>query len=256
MHDLASRDNPENRKNLYEALLASMLLIPVPEIPSGVMPGIQTLQAKTPFQLITGLNGRNQKVTPAFTDLEALRTWNSNIPYIGLNAGDHFRIVLGTEIQEVIINPFDPAKKMIRPTGTVTRREVEFLAQGTIPSRMSQNIDQHDLSANDIRAIGVPAQRLSVDVEDALRSKAFDLGDVDQLYAFQMATQAASSTVVGIELQVDLPPGERNAIVRSLGDSVQPMLGAGWLDFLILRGALGDQIRSVGLLIFSRRRRS
>jgi hypothetical protein len=36
MHEIALSDNPENRKKLYQALLGSMLLVPVPEIPQGL----------------------------------------------------------------------------------------------------------------------------------------------------------------------------------------------------------------------------
>ena len=38
MHELALKDNEENRRTLHEVLLGSMLLIPVTEIPPGLSP--------------------------------------------------------------------------------------------------------------------------------------------------------------------------------------------------------------------------
>ena len=52
MHDIALNENPENRKKVYEALLGSMLLVPVAEIPadlSGLGPGLQRRPARRRF---------------------------------------------------------------------------------------------------------------------------------------------------------------------------------------------------------------
>src|SRR6202041_4196423 len=98
MHDIALNENPENRKKVYEALLGSMLLVPVAEIPadlSGLGPGLHTATSKTQIQLRRITDGNQIQVTVAFTDLEALKMKDPNAPFLGLNAPQLFRLVAG-----------------------------------------------------------------------------------------------------------------------------------------------------------------
>jgi hypothetical protein len=257
MHDIALNENPENRKKVYEALLGSMLLVPVPEIPADLNslgPGLHTATSKTQIQL-RRITDRNQiQVTAAFTDLEALRNWDPNTPYLGLNAPDLFRLVMGTDIQEVAINPFDPSRKMIRPGGRVTRAELELLAKGIVPGSPESKIAQVQLKANEKVLIGRPAHPPSPAVEELLRSTAASFSSIGELYLFQMATQAGSShTVIGINLSEDVSREQQDEIARSLGASVQAELKTGQsMDFMFLRGAMRDQIRKLGAVIFRR----
>jgi SseB protein N-terminal domain/SseB protein C-terminal domain len=257
MRDIALNENPENRKKVYEALLGSMLLVPVPEIPadlSSLGPGLHTATSKTQIQL-RRITDRNQvQVTAAFTDLEALRNWDSNTPYLGLNAPDLFRLVMGTDIQEIAINPFDPVRKMIRPGGRVTRSEFELLSKGIVLGSPESKIAQVQLKANEKVLIGRPANPPGLAVEELLRSNAATFSAIAELYVFQMATQAGSShTVVGINLSEDVSREQQDEIARSLGTSVQGELKGGQsLDFMFLRGAMREQIRGLGALIFRR----
>lgn len=41
---------------------------------------------------------------------------------------------MGTDIQQIVINPFDPIRKMIRPGGRVARWEADLLSKGLIPA--------------------------------------------------------------------------------------------------------------------------
>jgi hypothetical protein len=254
MHELASNEKPENRKKVYEALLGSMLLVPVPEIPAGLSPGLQTTTDEVRIQL-TGMTDRNQlRVTAAFTDLEALRNWDPNTPYLGLKAQELFRFVMGTDIQEVAINPFDPIRKMMRPGGRVTRPEIDLLSKGLLPSRVGPKDVQFQLKANEKVFIGRPAHPPSQAIEELLRSKAASLPAIAELYIFQMATQAGSShTVVGIDVSENLARGEQDEIARSMGVAIRPELKPGQsLDFLFLRGPMRDQVRALGAPIFRR----
>jgi hypothetical protein len=257
MHDIAINENPENRKKVYEALLGSMLLVPVAEIPadlSGLGPGLHTATSKTQIQL-RRITDRNQiQLTAAFTDLEALRNWDPNTPYLGLNAPDLFRLVMGTDIQEVAINPFDPSRKMIRPGGRVTRAELELLSKGIVPGSPESKIAQVQLKANEKVFIGRPANPPTPALEELLRSTAASFPAISELYVFQMATQGGTShTVVGINLGEDVSREQQDEIAQSLGASVQAELkGRKSLDFMFLRGAMRVQIRKLGGLIFRR----
>src|SRR5579862_4103106 len=98
MHELALSDNQENRKKFYQTILGSMLLVPVPEVPKGLGPGMQTTQGDVQLQLTGMLDRNNVRVTTAFTDAEALRNWDPNTPYLGLKAQELFRFAMGTDI--------------------------------------------------------------------------------------------------------------------------------------------------------------
>lgn len=261
MHDIALNETPENRKTVYEALLGSMLLVPVPEIPAdlaGLGPGLHTATSKTRIQLrrITDRDAdlKQVPITAAFTDLEALKNWDPHTPYLGLNAPDLFRLVVGTDIQEVAINPFDPVRKMIRPGGRVTRAELELLANGIVPGSAASTTAQLQLKANEKVLIGRPAKPPSSAVEELLKSKAATFPSIAELYVFQMATQAGSRhTVIGINLGEDVSRELQEEIARSLGASVQAELKGGQeLDFMFLRGTMREQIRGLGGLIFRR----
>jgi len=254
MNELALHEKPENRKQVYEALLGSMLLVPVPEIPVGLVSGLQTTTNEMQIQLTWVTDRKQVRVTAAFTDLEALRNWDPNTPYLGLKAQELFRFVMGTDIQEVAINPFDPIRKMIRPGGRVTRPEIDLLSKGLLPSRVGPKDVQFQLKANEKVFIGRPAHPPSQAIEELLRSKAASLPAIAELYIFQMASQAGSNhTVVGIDVSENLARGEEGEIARSMGVAIRPELKPGQsLDFLFLRGPMRDQVRALGAPIFRR----
>lgn len=254
MHELALKENPENRKNLYEALLGAMLLIPVPEIPSGLGPGLQTTKTNVQLKFTPILDRDKRQVAPAFTDVEALQNWDPNTPYVGLKAQEFFRLVMGTDFHAIVINPFDPIRKMIRPGGRVTRAELDLLSKGIAPTRVGPSGVQFQLKSNERVAIGIPVKRPSSSVETSLRNKASELPEIGELYLFQMATQVGSThTVIGIELNKTVPRALEDEIARTLGAYIQAKLESGQsLDFLILRGFMRDQVKATGILLFQR----
>lgn len=255
MHELALKECPENRKNVYQALLGAMLLIPVPEIPPGLDPGpgLHTTTTGVQLQFSVMLDRNHKRVAPAFTDAEALQNWDPNTPYIGIKAQEFFRLVMGTDIQAIMINPFDPIRKMIRPGGRVTRAELELLSKGIVPTQIGPKGVQFQLKSDEARYIGVPAKRPSVGLEASLREKASQVPEIAELYLFQMATKGSSHTVIGIVLDKIIDRTVEDQIAAALGEHIQLQIGKGKsLDFLILRGSFRDQVRATGILIFRR----
>jgi hypothetical protein len=229
-----------------------MLWVPVPEVPRELGAGLQT--TKGPVQLqITGITDRDgTRLTPAFTDSEALRNWDPNTPHLAIKAQELFRLVMESNIQGIIINPFDPIRKMIRPGGRVTRAELDLLSKGLIPSHIGRKGVQFQIKANEKIFIGRPAHPPSQAVEELLKSKAASFPSIAELYLFQMATQAGPShTVIGINLCESVARDQQDEIAKGLGTSVQPELKHGQaLDFMFLRGSTLDQVRGAGALIF------
>jgi len=97
MGEVASNDGAENRKKLYETLLGSMLLVPIPEIPSGLAPGLHTSTHETRIQL-AAVTDRNQvRVTSiskhSETGTQIRHTWDSKPKScFGLLWGPIFRL--------------------------------------------------------------------------------------------------------------------------------------------------------------------
>ncbi|MHB8217342.1 MAG: SseB family protein [Candidatus Sulfotelmatobacter sp.] len=254
MEEVASNDSPVNRKKLYDALLGSMMLVPTPEVPAGLSPGLNTTREETQIRLTSVTDRNGIKIAAAFTDAEALRNWDPNTPYIGLKAQDLFRIIMATDVQELAINPFDPIRKMIRPGGRVKRDEMHLLSAGIPPSFSGQKVAQVQLNESDKVFIGRPAHPPSAEVDELLKGQALSFPSIAELHVFQMATRTGGShTVVGIILSGDASRSQEEEIVWAMGASVRPELESDQsLDFLFLRGPMQDQVRALGAAIFRR----
>lgn len=255
MHRMAAADNTENRKSLYEALLGSTLIIPTPELPEGLRaPRGKLAEGNTKIAMVGFNDKQGRKVTPAFTDLEALRTWDPNTPSLGLKAQALFQMIIGTDFQALVINPFDPIRKMIRPGGWVTRSELDLLSKGIAPGRIRQKGFQFQLKTDQMVAVGIPAVRPSPEVEQALKAAAAAIPEISELYLFQIATpQGYSQSAIGIGVAEGLAREKEDDLCVKLGEASQMKLARGQsLDFLVLRGRMGRDIRERGLLIFRR----
>jgi SseB protein N-terminal domain/SseB protein C-terminal domain len=251
MQKVATNDNPENRKELYEAFLASMLLLPVPEPPAELSPGMHTLQSGVQLQFVRLMDARQTPVSVAFTDAEALRNWDPNTPYLGLKAVDIFRALITTDIHELVLNPFDPIRKMIRPGGRVKRAEFEVLANGQIPSDLGHQ--QIRINAEEKVLVGLPANPPSAAIQELLRGRAMDISAVSELYFFQMARGQSSNTVIGIGLAHEVDDKAKQEIAQALGTAIQHHIEPGKpLDLMFLNGPFGEHIRKIGGVIFRR----
>lgn len=252
MHEIALNDTPEKRSRLYNALLTSTLLIPVPRVPPGLSAGLQTAAEGFPVQLPIMLDRQQRRITVAFTDLEALGEWSPNSPYLGLAARVLFQSVMRTDLQQVVINPFLSNRSPVRPGGQVTRPEMELLALGQIPGKLGPGIMQFELGQNHQVNIGKPAHPPSEKIQALLKKAAAEHADIAAVYLFQMAIASGSShCVAGVVLDGAPPMAKQESIVVSLGSCIRPELSANQsLDFMFLTGALRQQVEKIGILIF------
>ncbi len=132
---VARADTSANRHMLYQALLKTWFMVPMREMPAAA-PGFHDVDENTAAKFSLEHDGDGNPVLPVFTDEEALRNWNPDIAWIAMQGPGFFRVVAGTAAADIVINPFEPenpASKMIRPGGRVTRWEFELLAQGLDP---------------------------------------------------------------------------------------------------------------------------
>lgn len=249
IQNVGSADSPQNRDKLYRLLLDCLLFVPVREIPEELRPGTAAGGRPCNISLQQLRDKQQNAVTPAFTDEEALRNWDPNTPFLGLRAREYFRMVKGTEISAILINPFDPIRKMLRPGGRLARFEFEALSEGILPGRLEASGAMHMTFAEAKTAqIGPPATQLPANILDALVATGRRAAEIKELYLFDMASESGGGhVVIGIDLTRRLDAAEMQKVLKGLAEAVHPMLlGRKYLDFMVLNNALGDDIRRVG----------
>ena len=124
-------------------------------------------------------------VAVAFTDEEALRNWNKSIPWIALQGTRFFQAVASTEAEEIVINPYEldnPASKMIRPGGRVTRWEFEELAEGRIPQEDSNEQQAEPQSV----LVTMPKQMPTPEMFNAIDKVAGSFSEIAAMYFGQV----------------------------------------------------------------------
>ena len=138
---VAHDDSPQNRRTLYQSMLNTWFVVPTREVAPD-KPGFSTVPANVADSFSLEHDSNGQLVAVAFTDEEALRNWSLSIPWVALQGNAFFQAVAGTQAEEIVINPYEPANpssKMIRPGGRVTRWEFEALAEGRLPGSDSNS---------------------------------------------------------------------------------------------------------------------
>ena len=256
-------DNSENRKKMYEILLTSTLLIPTPEIPTASESNDHQGSIALQLHGITDKQGR--KLTPAFTDVEALRNWDPNTPSLSANARGLFEFISENRPENmpktmpgmgVVINPFDPIRKMIRPMLIITRPECEVLALGLVPRTLPSGLVGCQLPAGMGRSgsIQPPNQTLPPALEEVLHRSAESVPEIATLYVFSFAhTHGSPQLTVGLGLDRNVAKERVRLIVENLWSAAAPRLGElKTLDFIVLAGQDVAQVEAAGNKIYQR----
>jgi hypothetical protein len=255
MNAVAFAYNPKNRKKMYEALLPSTLLIPTPEIPITSVSNEHQASVSLQHHWITDKQGR--KLTPVFTDIEALRNWDPNTPSLSGPARGLFEVISKNfpDIQGVVINPFDPIRKAIRPTGIVTSGEFEVLSRGSVPRHEGAGLFGHDLPSTSL-GIQPSNQTLPTAAVEVLCNSASRFREIARLYLFSIAhAHGASQLTVGLGLDGGITRERQQFIVQTLWGAVAPSLiqtEVKNLDFVVLSGKITAQVEQNGSTIYSR----
>ena len=246
MQDIAQADTPENRAKLYQLFLTSWLFVPVPELPAN---RAGKPEAATMSITLAALNDKNnQHVTPAFTDVEALQNWDPNTPYLAIRAQELFRAVKGTDVEAIIINPYDPIRKMLRPGGRIARFEFLALAEGYVPGSPTGLGVPLTIPAGQKVGLRVAGRPPAESILARLRETANRIPEIRALYVFEMVTAGdAVHTVVGIELNSS-NTSDAGRIPSLMGNAIQPLLERNQsLDFMIVSEAkLTNEIMEAG----------
>jgi hypothetical protein len=249
---VAHNDTPQNRQTLYQSMLQTWFVAPTKEaVPD--QPGFSTVPANVADSLSLEHDSSGQPVAVAFTDEEALRNWNKTIPWIALQGTAFFQAVASTEAEEIVINPYnvdDPASKMIRPGGRVTRWEFEELAEGRIPEEDSNEQAVESQSV----LVTMPEQMPTPEMFNAISEVAASFPEIVAMYFGQVIyPNGESHWTIAVEFAA---PSDKqlNRIMTALAEAARRVFPkSANADLLLASTALGQSVKTLGKKFYSSR---
>jgi hypothetical protein len=249
---VAHNDTPQNRQTLYQSMLQTWFVAPTKEaVPD--QPGFSTVPANVADSLSLEHDSSGQPVAVAFTDEEALRNWNKTIPWIALQGTAFFQAVASTEAEEIVINPYnvdDPASKMIRPGGRVTRWEFEELAEGRIPEEDSNEQAVESQSV----LVTMPEQMPTPEMFNAISEVAASFPEIVAMYFGQVIyPDGEPHWTIAVEFAA---PSDKqlNRIMTALAEAARRVFPkSANADLLLASTALGQSVKTLGKKFYSSR---
>ena len=254
MNEIAREDTPATREGVYQAFLNSWLWFCVPEMPEGWKPGMTVVTEGMKIQVATPNNNKGDKVLPVFTDIDALKNYDPNTPHLAFQSIEVFKMALKMDIAEIVVNPFDPVRKPIRPGGTVTRREFEALANGMIPQRGADGRSQVLTVKKPTQVqIGRCPTSVSAEIRARLHSAAIQFVEVERIFRFRTryVETGTISDVLGLVCNVN---EERvQAIAAGIMSAIQPLLPSGqYIDLKVLGASDLALMQQYGEVVYER----
>jgi hypothetical protein len=195
-----------------------------------------------------------QPVAVAFTDEEALRNWNKTIPWIALQGTAFFQAVASTEAEEIVINPYnvdDPASKMIRPGGRVTRWEFEELAEGRIPEEDSNEQAVESQSV----LVTMPEQMPTPEMFNAISEVAASFPEIVAMYFGQVIyPNGETHWTIAVEFAAVPSDKQLHRMMTALAEAAQSVFPKRVAaDLLLASTALGESVKTLGKQFYNSR---
>lgn len=238
MHEVALDDTPEKRRTVYAELLAAVLLVPTPE--TTFPPGAHVADGTMSFQIIGIKDASGKDVTPAFTDDEALRNWDSKTASVGLRAADYFKMVASIPaFQEIVINPFVAGRKMIRPGGRVTRREFESLAKGVLPDPKPALQTINAAAGTEMRFKKLE-NRFPDSAMQQIREILARFEEAQSAFLLKVAYgQEKPHSAIAVHFSISLPQEKQRLLAKLVLETVRSLLAKGEVfDMIPMSGSL------------------
>ena len=248
---VAHDDSPQNRRALYQSMLQTWFVAPTKEaVPD--QPGFSTVPANVADSLSLEHDSSGQSVAVAFTDEEALRNWHKTIPWIALQGTAFFQAVASTEAEEIVINPYDvddPASKMIRPGGRITRWEFEELAEGRIP----QTEDDAETQTAQSVLVTMPKQMPTSEMFNAISQVAVGFPEIVAMYFGQVIyPDGEPHWTVAVEFAADPPAKLVKHTIAALVEAARRVFPKRVnADLILASTALGESVKTLGKKFYS-----
>ncbi|HEY2361861.1 MAG TPA: SseB family protein [Candidatus Angelobacter sp.] len=251
MLTVAKDDTPQNRQTLYQSMFNAWFIVPTREVPPEE-PGFHNTPTNIADSFSLEHNSEGQLVAVAFTDEEALLNWNKSIPWIALQGTAFFQAAASTEVEEIVINPYEPENpesKMIRPGGIVRRWEFEELAEGKIPEKGSTEKVVEPQSV----LVTMPKQMPAPEVFDTMGAAAGKFADVVAMYFAQVTyPDGEPHWTIAVEFAIGTSAKQVKHAMAALvkaGRHVFPKSVTA--DLLLGSSALGQSVKTTGKKFYS-----
>ena len=222
--------------------------------PAPDTPGFHDVQENTGATFSLEHDSAGELVAVAFTDEEALRNWNKSIPWIALQGTAFFQAVASTEAEEIVINPYDvddPAAKMIRPGGRVTRWEFGELAEGRIPRPDSNEQAVESQSV----LVTMPKQMPTPEMFNAISQAAVGFPEIVAMYFGQVIyPDGEPHWTVAVEFAAAPSDKDLRRKMTALVEAAQRVFPKSInADLLLASAALGESVKTLGKKFYSAR---
>jgi hypothetical protein len=250
---VAQDDSPQNRRIFYESMLRTWFVAPTKEeVPD--QPGLSIVPETVAEFLSLEHDSGGQPVVVSFTDEEALRNWNKTLPWIALQGSAFFQAVASTEAEEIVINPYDvddPAAKMIRPGGRVTRWEFEELAEGRIPK---QDSNEQAVESQSF-LVTMPKQMPTPEMFNAICQLAVDFTEITAMYFGQVIyPDGEPHWTIAVEFAAASLDKDLRRKMTALVEAAQKVFPKSInADLLLASTALGESVKTLGKQFYSAR---
>lgn len=252
---VAHDDSPQNRQTLYQSMLQTWFVAPTKDaVPD--QPGLSMVPTNIAGSLSLEHDSSGQPVAVAFTDEEALRNWNKTTPWVALQGTGFFQAVASTEAEEIVINPYDlddPASKMIRPGGRVTRWEFEELAEGRIPQIRTED-DTEPQTAQSV-LVTMPMQMPSPEMFKAISDVADGFPEIAAMYFGQVIyPDGEPHWTIAVEFAAVPSDKHLNRMMPALVEAARRVFPETiTADLLLASTALGESVKTLGKKFYSSR---
>jgi SseB protein N-terminal domain len=235
MQRVVEHDTRENRRALFELLLASTLLAATADpLPPGIEPDLATVA------------GENGPVLPVFTRPDALLAWRpSGYAPMAVSGRALFEMAARSDTARVEVNPASV------PRGWISRTEIEVLARGRLPLDPTQERAQ----VGEMK-VGPPAVRPPDALIQAAR-RALE-AQPNAVAGWLFATEPADGTaqlMVGVQLARGLDRAATDETMQAIVEETWARsTEADRLRFMVVaqRGLYASLRRGAGELIFKR----
>jgi SseB protein N-terminal domain len=251
---LAKKDTIEERKRFYRLLSEAILWMPTSELSDKfARAGSHISDEATQLQIV-GFDVEGRKRTPVFTDEEALRSWDPNTPSVGLPAKAYFGMIVRTAMDDVVLNPFQPNRKMIRPGAIITRLEFQAIAEGMIPTGFDKGGVQLTITTPHKSTIRPATEPLTAEQRTAILSLAENIPRLRAVFHYEAEFEHAGvHRVIGLEFRGFVSGEQTSEIIRNLGQLIQKHLRRGEsIDFTVLNAESAAMAEKSGETVFSR----
>lgn len=246
MDEVARHDNPQTRRALYAALLASTLIV------AGRVGGEGNSQVA--FNTLESPPG--YVILPAFTDHEALLSFASTeMPWLAIGAQALFQSIAAGNIAEVRVNPFAAGQTPTKPGGIVTRQEFAALAQGLLPEKSAGgNVARMTVAAGQQISVGQCTNEPPAELLAKVRDRLQNMSEIRNAFLFEIINGGQKSSVVGLEFTSPADAATVNRVMGEIGSVLRGQMAAGaFLDFMPLgAGPLLEAVRKCGRVVFHR----